>query len=66
MNLDVSKCPLQQTLDDFGLGKLGSQDSDAVGRHLETCLACRKVVANLTNDSFMTRLRQATCAQPAK
>ena len=53
-------------LSDFGLGKLDAASAETVGRHIETCDACRQRVAGISGDSFVGRLRQAGgAAQPA-
>jgi serine/threonine protein kinase len=43
----------------FGVGKLDPAASDTVVQHLETCVECRKVVAETSGDQFLERLRAA-------
>ena len=55
--------PTDQTLHAYGLGKLEDFSADSVGKHLESCPACRRRVADLSSDSFLDQLRDAQ-AQP--
>src|SRR5271168_989500 len=51
--------PTDQTLHAYGLGKLEDFSTDSVRKHLESCPACRRRVADLSSDSFLDRLRDA-------
>jgi hypothetical protein len=51
--------PGRAVLADFGLGKLGDAEAEAVARHLEGCEACRRWVEGQTSDSFLQELREA-------
>jgi serine/threonine protein kinase len=51
--------PTDQTLQSYGLGKLGEGPAEAVNKHLEDCPDCRSRVAELSSDSFLGRLRDA-------
>jgi hypothetical protein len=51
--------PTDQTLHAYGLGKLEDISADSVSKHLESCPACRRRVADLSSDSFLDRLRDA-------
>ncbi len=59
MNAKSSTCPSDEMLADYGLGKIDSAGSKSIHQHLETCVECRQVVANLSGDSFVNRLREA-------
>ncbi|HVC98201.1 MAG TPA: SUMF1/EgtB/PvdO family nonheme iron enzyme, partial [Pirellulales bacterium] len=66
MTVQNATCPPKAMLSDFGLGKLDAASAETVGRHIETCDACRQRVAGISGDSFVGRLRQAGgAAQPA-
>lgn len=54
-----SACPDRPALEDFGLGRIDDQALATIGAHVETCVECRRVVANLAADSFVGRLREA-------
>ncbi len=51
--------PTDQTLHSYGLGKLDDPAAESVSRHMESCPACRRRVAELSSDSFLGRLRDA-------
>ena len=51
--------PTDQTLNSYGLGKLDDASERAVNDHLEHCLDCRKRVAEVSADSFLSRIRNA-------
>jgi len=51
--------PTDRTLRAYGLGKLGVSSAEAVNKHLESCAACRRRVAEITSDTFLGRLRDA-------
>ena len=51
--------PTDETLHKYGLGKLEDDLAGAVGKHLESCAACRRRVAGLSSDSFVGGLRDA-------
>jgi serine/threonine protein kinase len=51
--------PTPQELTAFGLGKLPQHAAAAVAAHLESCPACRKVVAGVKADSFLEKVRAA-------
>jgi formylglycine-generating enzyme required for sulfatase activity/serine/threonine protein kinase len=54
--------PTDQTLQDYGLGKLDDLLAKAVHAHLEGCPDCRRRVAEISSDSFLSRLRDAQAA----
>jgi hypothetical protein len=56
---DVSPHPTPQALTLFGHGRLPEVQAAAVAAHLETCPACRNIVAELPADSFLSRVRAA-------
>ena len=49
--------PTDQTLNDYGLGKLDDRSASTVNEHLEGCPDCRQRVAGLTSDTFLGRVR---------
>ena len=51
--------PAAEVLKAFGLGKLDDSSTEALMAHLDLCGDCRKVVASLSGDDFLDRLRQA-------
>src|SRR4051812_28168746 len=51
--------PTDQTLFSYGLGKLDDPSAESVNKHLESCPACRRRVAEMSSDSFLGRLRDA-------
>jgi serine/threonine protein kinase len=51
--------PIAQTLNAYGLGKLGDGSAETVNKHLEQCPDCRKRVAEMSADSFLGRVRDA-------
>ncbi|QEH35420.1 Serine/threonine-protein kinase PrkC [Aquisphaera giovannonii] len=51
--------PSDQSLKDYGLGRLDAMLAHAVGSHLEECEDCRRKVAEATSDSLVGRLRDA-------
>ncbi len=59
--------PGEQTLRSYGLGELDPALAESVSKHLESCVDCRGVVAGLTSDDFLNRLREARPSpSPAK
>jgi hypothetical protein len=67
MNVPPAIHPDEATLSSFGLGKLDDASSDVVSKHLEECPDCRKRVAEISDDSFLGRIRgaQGRPASPA-
>ena len=59
MDAPAALHPTDQTLSSYGLGKLDEAAAGAIHRHLETCPDCRRRVAELSSDSFLSRLRDA-------
>ena len=55
----IAQHPTDRILHDYGLGKLGDPAASAVDSHLEACEACQRRVAELSGDSFLSRLRDA-------
>jgi WD40 repeat protein/serine/threonine protein kinase len=51
--------PTDGTLHAYGLGKLEDLSADSVRKHLESCPACHRRVAELSSDSFLDQLRDA-------
>ncbi len=51
--------PTDQTLNDYGLGKLDDASSNAIESHLETCPDCRSRLSGPSSDTFLGRLREA-------
>jgi len=51
--------PSEQTLRAYGLGKLDDSTAESVHKHLESCSACGRRVAELSSDSFLGRIRDA-------
>src|SRR5439155_14702904 len=59
MEARPATCPAADILRAYGLGKLDDAATETVLQHLETCADCRRVVAALSADSFVGRLRDA-------
>lgn len=59
MNPSQSLHPTDQALHAYGLGELDDGAAESLGKHLESCPACRNRVAELTPDSFLGRVRDA-------
>jgi serine/threonine protein kinase len=59
MPLAPGKHPAREVLQAFGLGKLDDASITQVSRHLETCVDCKRQVAELSGDSLLDKLRQA-------
>jgi len=59
MNAAPGKHPAREILQAFGLGKLDDASSTQVSQHLETCVDCKRQVAELSGDSLLDKLRQA-------
>ncbi len=57
MNAPPSVHPTDQTLSDYGLGKLDDASAGAVHVHLEGCEPCRRRASEMTSDSFLGRFR---------
>jgi len=51
--------PSDQTLRAYGVGKLYGNLADSVHSHLDVCGDCRQRVAELSDDTFLGRLRDA-------
>src|SRR5262249_45045411 len=51
--------PTDQTPSSYTLAKPGDATAESVNRPLESCLTCRRRVAELSSDSFLGRLRDA-------
>jgi serine/threonine protein kinase len=51
--------PTEQTLSDFSLGKLGDGRAEVINNHLNECPDCQRLVAEMSSDSFLGRLRGA-------
>jgi serine/threonine protein kinase/formylglycine-generating enzyme required for sulfatase activity len=51
--------PTEQTLSDFGLGKLDDGQAEIINNHLNECSECQRLVAEMSSDSFLGRLRGA-------
>jgi serine/threonine protein kinase len=51
--------PTDQTLSSYGLGRLDDASAESVNQHLESCPDCRRRVAELTSDSFLSQLQKA-------
>ncbi len=49
--------PTEQTLSSYALGKLDDASSKSVSQHLESCSHCQRRVAEVSSDSFLSRLR---------
>ena len=58
MEPPASLHPTDQTLSDFGLGKLDEESAESVNRHLEECDDCQRRVAGMSGDSFLGRLQK--------
>lgn len=56
--------PARDDLMAYGLGKLDSAAADTIGSHLETCVECRRAVAEEYGDEFLNRLREARRPSP--
>jgi WD40 repeat protein/predicted Ser/Thr protein kinase len=51
--------PKMQILEAYSLGKLDDISAEEVSKHLEACRDCRRTVAGIAPDSFLSRLRDA-------
>ncbi len=51
--------PTEQTLSDFSLGKLDDGQVEVINNHLQECPDCQRLVAEMSSDSFLGRLRGA-------
>ena len=49
--------PTEQTLSDFSLGKLDDSRAELINNHLNECPDCQRLVAEMSSDSFLGRLR---------
>ncbi|HVX12998.1 MAG TPA: serine/threonine-protein kinase [Pirellulales bacterium] len=63
LNVTIADCPSEAMLSGFGLGTLDAESSETVGRHLAVCDDCLQRVANLPQDGFIDRLRDAVTAE---
>ena len=59
MDASASTHPSDQTLRAYGVGKLYGNLADTVHSHLIECGECRQRVAELSDDTFLVRLREA-------
>jgi serine/threonine protein kinase len=59
MEVSGSAHPSDQTLRAYGIGKLYGALADSVHSHLDVCTDCRQRVAELSDDTFLGRLRGA-------
>ena len=59
MDATTSPHPTDQTLSDYGLGKLDAASAESVNAHLEGCarLKRRRRTSEMTSDSFLGRLK---------
>ena len=51
--------PTEQTLSDFSLGKLDDGQAKIINDHLNECPVCQRLVAEMSSDSFLGRVRGA-------
>ncbi len=59
MDAPDSSHPTDQTLRAYGVGKLYGTLSESVNSHLSECGECRQRVAEMSDDTFLGRLRDA-------
>ena len=59
MGATAAMHPAEQTLKDYGLGKLDDASSASVWQHLKECGSCQQRAADLSSDGFLERLQQA-------
>jgi serine/threonine protein kinase/lysophospholipase L1-like esterase len=59
MTAAANKHPPREVLQAFGLGNLDDASVTQVSQHLETCVDCKRQVAELSSDSLLERLRKA-------
>jgi len=57
MDVLHSTHPTAESLRAYSLGRLDEASAEAVGRHLEQCPECRRLVAEMAPDTFLDRLR---------
>jgi serine/threonine protein kinase len=57
MDATTSPHPTDETLHAYGLGKLDDPAAESVNAHLEGCVACRRRTAEMSSDSFLSKLR---------
>jgi formylglycine-generating enzyme required for sulfatase activity/serine/threonine protein kinase len=62
LDAPTSLHPTDQTLHDYGMGKLDDASAGAVHAHLENCAACRRRTAERTSDSFLNKFRAGQSA----
>ncbi len=62
MSAPPSLHPSDQTLSDYGLGRLDAASAATVNAHLEGCAACRRRRSEMTSDSVLGKFRDG---QPA-
>ena len=66
MGAPPSLHPTDQTLQAYGLGTLDEGTSASVDSHLAECSDCRRRTAEMSGDSFLSRLREAHQASGTK
>jgi serine/threonine protein kinase len=59
MGAASSSHPDDQILQSYGLGKLNHASAQSLSKNLETCSDCQSRVAELSEDTFLDRLRDA-------
>jgi WD40 repeat protein/serine/threonine protein kinase len=59
MDVPHAAHPTEETLRDYGLGKLDDASAEAVSRHLDDCPDCLGRAAGLSFGSFLAHVRQA-------
>ncbi len=57
MDAFPSTHPTSESLRAYSLGRLDDTSAEAVGRHLEQCPECLSLVAEMTSDTFLDKLR---------
>jgi serine/threonine protein kinase len=59
MDATAAVHPTDQTLRSYGLGRLDDASSRSMTKHLESCSACRRRVAQMSSDSLLDRIGDA-------
>ena len=64
--MSLTRCPSQEVLFDYVVGRLSDADSDALASHVESCSSCRADLATLddADDTLVARLREPAEEDP--
>ncbi len=59
MDASVLRHPADETLSAYGHGKLDERSAELLEQHIESCMECRRRVAELPSDGFIAGLRDS-------